>query len=123
MPQRTDWLSWQAGEFAWQAGVAVGQLLSSILKGEAETLPDTRCARCIVDAGYGNSIVVQPDFSAAFADPENGKPKMKVEALHQGHQCKVDFVNRYLQLFTGGVAEQFEPAVGPSDDPTWAAWN
>ena len=115
----------KAGEFAWQGGVAVGELIGALLSGGEEVLPQSRVARCIVDAGYGNGIVVEPDFSAAVVNPAEGMPKMNVVSLEGGHTQKIDFINQYVSLFTGGEVEKgFGVAPEPNEgkDPTWAEW-
>lgn len=100
----------KAGEFAWEAGVAVGALAAASLRGEPEALPTARRARCVAEAGEGRGIVVGPDFSAAFADPEAGTPVFEIAAVDSA-DGKVAWINDFLRKFARpGRAPVFAPA-------------
>jgi len=102
----------KAGEFAWHAGVAVADIIAAEIRDPtgAIPLPDTRQAQCIAEAGFGDGIIVNPDFSAAFVNPSEGKPKMTVTAVDGGGKAKVDWINKYLTLLCGDDAPSFQPS-------------
>jgi sulfide:quinone oxidoreductase len=119
----------KAGEFAWQGGVSVGELIKGKIRSPSseDVLPVSRKARCIADCGYGNGIIVKPDFSNVIADPGVKRPDMFVTAIEGGSLEKADFVNLYLALFAGDTedatpAKRFKTSSGPRGDPNWASF-
>lgn len=100
----------KAGEFAYKAGKAVGEALLATLKAEPMQLPTERFAKCVAEAGDGAGIVVGPDFSAAFKDPDNGKPVFTIEPSVGGTTDKVAWIQRFLDTFAApGKAPTFAP--------------
>lgn len=89
----------KAGEFAWEGGRAVGRMIAEALAERDVALPTERRARCVAEAGGGRGIAVGPDFSAAFTDPEAGKPTFEVSPTTT--DGKVDWINGFLAKLAG----------------------
>ena len=101
----------KAGEFAYKAGLAVGQALAAEINGDDVPVPKARSAKCVAEAGGGAGIVVGPNFDAIFADPANGKPKFIIEPSVGGTTDKVAWIQGFLDTFHSGTAPTFAPVV------------
>ena len=98
----------KAGEFAYKAGLALGKRLAALVRGEEAALPTERSARCVAETGGGQGITVGPNFDAAFADPENGKPAFMIEPHADGTTAKVKWIQGYLDRFAPDQGLVFE---------------
>ena len=98
----------KAGEFAYKAGVAVGELLAAELGGAEAPLPTARSAQCVAESGDGSGIVVGPNFDAVFRDPDHGKPAFVIEPASA--TGKVAWIQKFLDTFAPGKAPTFAPA-------------
>ena len=98
----------KAGEFAYKAGVAVGELLAAELGGAEAPLPTARSAQCVAESGDGGGIVVGPNFDAVFRDPDHGKPAFVIEPASA--TGKVAWIQKFLDTFAPGKAPTFAPA-------------
>jgi sulfide:quinone oxidoreductase len=98
----------KAGEFAYKAGLALGKRLAALVRGEEAALPTERSARCVAETGGGQGITVGPNFDAAFADPENGKPAFAIEPHADGTTAKVAWIQGYLDRFAPDQGIVFE---------------
>ena len=98
----------KAGEFAYKAGLALGKRLAALVRGEEAALPTERSARCVAETGGGQGITVGPNFDAAFADPENGKPAFAIEPHADGTNAKVKWIQGYLDRFAPDQGIVFE---------------
>lgn len=85
----------KAGEFAWQMGISVGDAINS------EVNPAIRSGKCTAEAGFGKGFILTPDFSDVCNDPENGRPRVGIEATDEGSSQKVEWCNEYLREIFG----------------------
>lgn len=95
----------KAGEFAWQMGSMVANL---ILK--TSGFKATRLGACIAECGKGAGVLVAPDFTDVIVDPEGGKPKCTVAEKERGEDDKIAWVNKYISTIFGEGGRAFAPA-------------
>lgn len=89
----------KAGEFAWQMGVSVADAIMGNLQ------PAIRSGKCTAESGFGKGFILTPNFSDVCNDPENGKPKVGIQATAEGSVAKVEWANGYLEKIFGGKVE------------------
>jgi hypothetical protein len=68
----------KAGEFAWQMGEMVANLIR-----RTEGYEHVRQGACIAECGNGAGILVAPDYTDVVRDPEAGKPKCEAGAYNR----------------------------------------
>lgn len=95
----------KAGEFAWQ----MGEMVANIIKA-SEGYEHVRLGACIAECGAGAGVLVAPDFTAVVKDPTTGKPKCSVvDRKTDGEVAKIEWVNKYIKRIFGEGGRMFEP--------------
>lgn len=96
----------KAGEFAWQMGEMVANLIRC-----TERYEHIRLGACIAECGGGGGILVAPDFTDVIKDPASGKPKCQVaDKALDGEEAKLTWVNKFVGRIFGEGARKFAPA-------------
>mmetsp|Transcript_29720 Transcript_29720/g.43246 ORF Transcript_29720/g.43246 Transcript_29720/m.43246 type:complete len:474 (-) Transcript_29720:930-2351(-) len=92
----------KAGEFAYMMGQQVAKHILARHDGKPEPAPQERKGKCVAEVGMkGNGIVVEPDFSAVLANPEEELPKFNVTEIGEAAVEKEAWINSYLERFFG----------------------
>ena len=96
----------KAGEFAWQMGEMVANLIR-----RTEGYEHTRLGACIAECGGGGGVLVAPDYTDVVRDPEGGKPKCDVadKGSPDGEEAKLAWVNKYIGRIFGDGGRKFAP--------------
>ena len=87
----------KAGYFASLMGIAVSDLIGSIVRGGDLVLPTERIGLCIAESGFDKGIIVNPDLSGPVTG--TGGPKMKFTPTDDGSAQKVKWLNQVLSDF------------------------
>ena len=101
----------KAGEFAFQMGSAVADILAAGIDGaDTDPLPTGRMGACFAETGGGGAgVLVQPDLSAVINAPSSGMPKMSFTVAEGpvGTEQKMKWANSYIARIFGDDARMF----------------